>query len=162
MLRQAIAGCAEETWQARGKFFYLSYHTVIFLDYYLSHPVRDFEAALPYALADPEALPPGAIDDVLPARPYSREEMEAYLLRIRLKCKNLIMNAPAADFPACWIQPGEVALHGLCPGAVREYTLLEILLYNFRHVQHHTGQLNLLLRQEQGAAPDWVFGAEEA
>jgi uncharacterized damage-inducible protein DinB len=35
-------------------------------------------------------------------------------------------------------------------------TVLEGLLYNMRHVQHHTAQLNLLLRQEIDDAPLWV------
>lgn len=35
----------------------------------------------------------------------------------------------------------------------------ELLLYNMRHVQHHTGQLNLILRQKTGSAPRWVAQA---
>lgn len=35
-------------------------------------------------------------------------------------------------------------------------TALELLLYNMRHVQHHTAQLNLILRQETDSAPGWV------
>jgi uncharacterized damage-inducible protein DinB len=37
----------------------------------------------------------------------------------------------------------------------------ELLLYNMRHVQHHTAQLNLMLRQETGSAPRWVKWAKE-
>ena len=36
----------------------------------------------------------------------------------------------------------------------------ELLLYNLRHVQHHAGQLNLMLRQETDAAPGRVCAAE--
>ena len=36
------------------------------------------------------------------------------------------------------------------------YSVLEILLYNMRHVQHHVAQLNLLLRQDINDAPTWV------
>jgi hypothetical protein len=158
MLRNAVA--TEEMWQEKRQFFYLSYHTAIFLDYYLSRPPRDFSPMLPYALADPERLPPGAIDDVLPLRHYRREEMEAYLLKVHEKCKSLIVNASDADFESAWIRPDEVSVHGLCPSVVEEYSLLEILFYNFRHVQHHVGQLNLLLRQELGRAPDWELRAE--
>ena len=38
----------------------------------------------------------------------------------------------------------------------KNYSVFEILLYNMRHVQHHTAQLNLLLRQEINTAPKWV------
>jgi len=50
-----------------------------------------------------------------------------------------------------------------------DYSLFEILLYNLRHVQHHVGQLNLLLRQHINHAPDWIekaskwtFGGEKS
>lgn len=36
---------------------------------------------------------------------------------------------------------------------------IEVLLDNLRHVQHHTAQLNLILRQETGSAPRWVTRA---
>jgi len=40
--------------------------------------------------------------------------------------------------------------------------LLELLLHNLRHVQHHGGQLNLILCQQTGGdAPRWVARAKE-
>jgi hypothetical protein len=36
------------------------------------------------------------------------------------------------------------------------YPVVEILLYNMRHVQNHAAQLNLLLQQEIDDAPRWV------
>jgi uncharacterized damage-inducible protein DinB len=41
------------------------------------------------------------------------------------------------------------------------YNVIEILLYNMRHVQHHAAQLNLLLRQVINDAPGWVYQAED-
>jgi predicted transglutaminase-like cysteine proteinase len=32
----------------------------------------------------------------------------------------------------------------------------ELILDNLRHVQHHTAQLNLILRQVTDSAPRWV------
>jgi len=32
----------------------------------------------------------------------------------------------------------------------------ELMLYSMRHVQHHTGQLNMVLRQFGIDAPDWI------
>jgi uncharacterized damage-inducible protein DinB len=32
----------------------------------------------------------------------------------------------------------------------------ELLLYSLRHIQHHTGQLNLILRQVTDSAPRWL------
>ena len=41
------------------------------------------------------------------------------------------------------------------------YNVIEILLYNMRHVQHHAAQLNLLLRQAINDAPEWVYEAQD-
>ncbi|MCA1619686.1 MAG: hypothetical protein LC795_10330 [Acidobacteria bacterium] len=35
------------------------------------------------------------------------------------------------------------------------------LLYNMRHVRHHAGRLNLMLRREIDAAPGWVCAAAD-
>jgi hypothetical protein len=35
----------------------------------------------------------------------------------------------------------------------------ELHLYNMRHVQHHAGQLNLLLRQAADIGSGWTFRA---
>ena len=40
-----------------------------------------------------------------------------------------------------------------------DYPILEILLYNLRHTQHHTAQLNLLLRQDLDQHMEWAFRA---
>jgi uncharacterized damage-inducible protein DinB len=42
----------------------------------------------------------------------------------------------------------------------RNLSILELMLQNLRHVQHHTGQLNLLLRQRGAEPPNWVFRAD--
>lgn len=39
------------------------------------------------------------------------------------------------------------------------FSVIEILLYNMRHVQHHAAQLNLKLRQGMNDAPIWVKSA---
>lgn len=31
-------------------------------------------------------------------------------------------------------------------------------MYNMRYVQHHAAQLNLILRQQTGSAPEWAGG----
>jgi uncharacterized damage-inducible protein DinB len=43
----------------------------------------------------------------------------------------------------------------------KNFTLLEILFYNLRHIQHHSAQLNLLLRQTINNAPAWVSQAKK-
>ena len=41
----------------------------------------------------------------------------------------------------------------------RDYTQLELVIHSLRHVQHHVGQLNLILRQRTDDAPRWVARA---
>ncbi len=43
----------------------------------------------------------------------------------------------------------------------KNYSLLEILLYNMRHIQHHSAQFNLILRQTIDNAPNWVGQAKK-
>jgi uncharacterized damage-inducible protein DinB len=40
--------------------------------------------------------------------------------------------------------------------------MVELLLYNMRHVQHHTAQINLILRQIIDSAPRWVGVTKKA
>jgi len=42
----------------------------------------------------------------------------------------------------------------------KDLSLFELLLYNMRHVQHHTAQLNMLLRQNSVVPPKWVSKTE--
>lgn len=160
MLRSVIAKCPDEVWYSEKKFYYISYHTVIFLDYYLSNPVKEFQPYLPYTLGDADHLPAGAVDDVLPNAHYSKNELQYYVDRTREKCKELVCLSPTEKFNSKWIEEDEIEMHGLCPSLVTNYTLLEILFYNLRHVQHHVGQLNLLLRQKAGVAADWISLAD--
>ncbi len=159
MLSSAISLCPDEQWPSDRKFFYMAYHTVIFLDYYLTYPVRDFQPLLPYTLADLDQLPPDAIDDVIPARFYTKAEMLSAIVLIREKGKKLTLS-PTDQLMAKWIQKEEIELHGLCPSIVEDYTVLEILFYNLRHVQHHVAQLNWMLRQNADRAAKWVSHAE--
>ncbi len=160
MLSEAVRMCPETLWLRQDKFYYLSFHTAIFLDYYLANPVAGFKPVLPYKLTNPDELPPYAIDDVLPVRFYSRKEIRDGLGLIREKGRLRVLSAGEQTFVKPWIQPEEIAMHLGCPALVENYSVLEILFYNLRHVQHHTAQLNLLLRQETGRAPEWISHAD--
>ena len=160
MLKNVIVICPDKVWQEDKKIFYMVYHTVIFLDYYLTSPVKDFYAELPYTIGDPNHLPPDGVDDVIPNRFYSKEELLAYIYSIREKCKKVITQTPKEKFTDRWINEDEIDMHGLCPSLVIKYSLLEILFYNLRHVQHHVAQLNLLLRRNANVATEWISQSE--
>jgi len=156
MLKDIVALCPDELWHTEKKIFYMTYHTAIFLDFYITQPVKDFKPALSFTIVDTNKIPPGAIDDVIPDRFYSRQEIISLINSAREKCKNLITLAPADTLRGRWIDDAEINMHGLCPSGVINYTVLEILFYNFRHVQHHVAQLNFMLRQKIDRAADWV------
>ena len=141
MLDNAVLACPEALWGDRSRrpeFWYLVYHTLFWLDLYLTGAVEGFAPPGPFTL---DELDPAGL---LPGRVYAKEELRAYLARCRRKCRETIesLTDERANEP-CAFGWGRVSF-------------AELLLYNMRHVQHHAAQLNLLLRQETGSAPGWV------
>ena len=159
MFTNVVRLCPDELWKDK-KFFNLTYHTAIFLEYYLSSPVKDFRPILTYTLYAADKLPIDAVDDVIADRHFTKNEVIRQLLTVREKCQSLISQATMDKLLARWIHDEEVDLHGLCPSVVVNYSLLEILMYNLRHLQHHTGQLNLFMRQQANVATDWISHAD--
>ncbi len=141
MLENAIRVCPEELWGDRARqpeFWYLAYHTLFFLDYYLDDEGEGFAPPLPFTR---DELDPSG---VLPDRVYEKDELLVFLEHGRNKARDRIDTlTPERAAERCnygWMTP----------------TVLEALLYNMRHVQHHAAQLNLLLRQTTNTAPRWV------
>ena len=154
MFANTVKAWPESNWHPDSKPYYLTYHTALFLDYYLTVPPTTYKPQLPYRMVPWEEIPPAGIDDLLPERLYTKDELLGFIESARSKCKNLIGSLDDKLAGAVWIEtPDDIA------GAVTlNYTVLEILLYNLRHLQHHTGQLNLLLGEQTGFATDWVAG----
>ena len=142
MLENAIELCPSECWNNDKKFWYIAYHSLFWLDYYLTLDPKKFEPPSPYTLS--EFDPNGA----MPNRTYTKEELITYLQYNRYKCKDLISNMTDEIANLRW------------KNDYKDYPVLEILFYNMRHVQHHAAQLNLLLRQEINDSPKWVSVTE--
>ena len=156
MLKNIIAIWPDQYWNLNSKVYYLSYHTFLFLDYYLTIPPTAYKAPMPFTMISPDKIPPYAIDDLLPAKLYPKNQMLDCLRSCRQKCKAVIFGLTEESLEHRWIdQPDDIA-----GSSTLKYSVLEILLYNLKHVQHHAGQLNLLLRQETGEAANWVANAE--
>ena len=138
MLENAVAECPEKLWNSESGFWYIAYHTFFFLDYYLTDEPEKFMPPAPFTLSefDPEGK--------LPERVYSKEELLKYISHCRKKCRDLIAGLTEENFSRRF------------KDEYRDYNIIEILIYNMRHVQHHMAQLNLLLRQNTGNAPDWI------
>jgi hypothetical protein len=160
MLQHAIELCPEKYWHTSLKFYYISYHTTVFLDYYLTMPPRNFKALLPYTLTEPVNMPADAIDDVVPDKIYTQQELLNYLHATREKCRQVIASLTEERLQERWLGESEDVDLSLAGRDTLTSSVLDILLYNMRHVQHHTAQLNLILRQTINDAPDWVAHAK--
>jgi hypothetical protein len=141
MLENALAACPDELWgdrSQRPEFWYVVYHTLFFLDLYLSGSVEGFAPPAPFTLdeMDPAGL--------MPERVYTKDEMQTYLDHGRRKCREVLETLT-----------GEKARQR-CVFGWGEMSFAELLLDNMRHVQHHAAQLNLILRQKTDSAPGWV------
>ena len=141
MLENAVRECPDGVWgdgPPAQAFWYLVYHTLFWLDHYLSGTPVGFAPPAPFTL---DELDPAGL---YPERVYTRAEMQAYLEHGRRKCRATI----ARMTPERAAEPCGFERLGLTQG--------ELLLYIMRHVQHHVAQLNLILRQRTGSAPRWV------
>ena len=158
MLKNAISLWPEEYWKSDKRFFYVAYHCLIFLDYYLTIPPKNFSSPLPFTIVATGEIPEEAVDDLTPNRIYSKKELLDYLKSNREKCRKLIAGLTEDKLNERWIdEPDEIAAH-----VTMRYSVFEILIYNMKHVQHHAAQLNMLLRNKVNIAPDWVSEAEDA
>lgn len=148
MLENALRACPDALWQARlyeeravqpdfAAFWYIAYHALFWLDFYLSETAVAFTPPAPFTLAE---LEPGAF----PERVYTKAELLAYVAHGRHKLHTTL--ATLSD--------------PLAPQQVRpgwpDMSVAELLLYNMRHIQEHAAQLSLFLGQNAAAAPGWV------
>jgi len=151
MLDNALRACPDELWQERlyyersvqpefAEFWYVAYHALFWLDYYLSDSAEGYAPPAPFTMSEFEG---GA----LPERVYTKAELQTYLEYGRNKCRATL----------------ETLSDPLLPQQSRpewpDMSVAEMLFYNMRHVQEHAAQLSLYLGQEVGSAPGWVSKA---
>ena len=155
MLSECLRDCADELWEkslwddqpdqwvASGfsSFWYLSYHTLFWLDLYLTGAEEGFTPPAPFDLVEMEA------GESLP-RIYTREELLGYLETCRRKCQETINT-----------MSNEQARR-LCSFSWGELSFAELQLYNLRHVQEHGAQLRMFLGQQAGKSTGWVSTAQ--
>ena len=157
MLENALLACPSAHWNERlwsdqetpdyPTFWYLTYHTLFWLDLYLTGNTEGF--APPAHFRNP--LDPKS---EFPNQPYTRDELHTYLKQLRQKCRSTIteLSDEKVHQPYTFPWPG---------GATVSY--FELLLYTLRHVQEHAAQLSLFLGQHAipGEALHWVQRAKE-
>jgi hypothetical protein len=151
MLINVISNCPENYFSTNRRFYYIAFHSTIFLDYYLTIPPGDFSPLFSFTQKGPDDRPLEAIDDVIPDKIYSKKEIVDYLKRSREKCRQVVYALTDEKL-------NERFKEGNDPNDM-DYPVLEILLYNLRHTQHHTAQLNMLIRQDFNEHMPWSFRA---
>ena len=146
-LENAISTCPDSLWGDRSKYYeywYMVFHTLFWLDYYLSESHTDFRPPSPFGLEEMD--PTG----VLSPRVYTKGEMLTYLNHGREKARAAVA-AMSDDTLKRQYDFGEVSI-----------PIPELYLYNMRHVQHHAAQLNMILRQQANIGSHWVFRGKTA
>lgn len=136
MLENAIQMCSNGLWDTEIKFWYNSYHCLFWTDYYLTLKPKKFNPPAPFTFSE--------FEQTMPERVYTKTELLNYLQYCRQKAQILITELKDEKLATRWIND------------FKNFSLLEILLYNIRHIQHHSAQLNLHLRQQINNAPNWV------
>ncbi len=141
-LDDALRTCPDELWEGRlwedepeqwvaagfSAYWYLGYHTLFWLDLYLTGAEEGFVPPAPFDLVEMEA------NETLP-RIYTREELLGYLTLCRRRCQDTIATLSVEQ------------AHRVCRFPWGEVPFAELLLYTLRHVQEHAAQLHLFLGQ---------------
>ena len=144
MMRRAIQDCPDEVWDARkgsqNSFWHIAYHTLFYLDLYIGDSDemhKAFRGQLFHKKND-------QLLRQTPSRIFTREELGGYVETVAQKTFGIIEN----------LKPEDLARRTAFPWY--DLTVAEMLLNNLRHVAHHVGQLNAILRVETNKAPDWM------
>ena len=145
MLENAITACPENIWGNRidyYEFWYITYHTLFYLDFYSSNSEKGFMPPEPFTLHE--------LDErgLLPDRIYTKQELLNYLAHGKEKCRDRIASLT------------EEHANKRCGFDWLDLSFGEVLLYNMRHVQHHAAQLNFMISRAASSASRWVKKAQ--
>ena len=117
--------------------WYLFYHTLFWFDLYLTGTEEGYRPPAPFTLIEQPEIGP------LPERVYSPAELLEFWALARGNCRAAIEAlTPESAARRCEFGWGTVSF-------------LELLIYNLRHLQEHTAELNLVLGQHLIATPDY-------
>ncbi len=136
MLEECVRNCPPKHWRGiigKYPFWQVAYHTLYCTDLYTA---RSDESWKPHAKFHPTGR--AEIEGEYPSRMFMKREILAYLkycskkVRTSLKRETESTLDGPAGFP--WL---------------KKMTRAELLIYNLRHVAHHSGQLGAFLRRKR-------------
>ncbi len=151
-LEDTIRACPDELWQASlwkspdkpvemSQFWYVAYHSLFWLDLYLTGTEDGFLPPAPFMLIEQSD------DGPIPERAYTKTELLDYLQGCRSRCKATIETLT------------DEMTQRHCVFGWGECSFFELLIYSLRHVHGHASQLSMLLGQEIGPQNDYVTRA---
>jgi hypothetical protein len=114
----------------------VAYHTLFFVDYYLSPTEETFVLRELHDLGGDERI------DGPPSAGLPKDETLAYLALCRTKAIETLASETAETFA------------GPSGFSRRTFSRGELHIYNLRHIQHHTGQLSAYLRRVDPSLSD--------
>ena len=149
MLGECVDNCPEEHWESRignAAFWRVVYHTLFFVDLYLSADEASF-APREFHRDDAVALDGGdsgseasQSEDV----PFSKEQITEYIEHCRVKARDTI----SAETQASLENRSGFPWYPMSRG--------EHHLASIRHIQHHVGQLSASLIRNTGKGVRWI------
>jgi hypothetical protein len=131
MLKQCIEACPDEHWEAKvanGTVRWVAYHTLFFVDLYLTQSEESFELRELHYRGGDEREP-------VAGRGLDRSELLAYVQI----CRDKALASVAAETVESLAGPSGFSWYTCTRG--------ELHLINIRHIQHHTGQLSAFVRR---------------
>lgn len=144
-LDDTIKLCPDDLWTAvlwddpecaeYGQFWFVAYHTLFWIDLYLTGSAEGFSPPAPYEWRG------------IPEKPYTKEQLQTYLAYCRQKCQSTLEGLT------------EEKANQLCTFKWIEASYAEMQLYCMRHVQEHAAQLSFMLTQHGVTGFDWVTQA---
>jgi hypothetical protein len=138
MLNQCIAACPDDGWEdkiAQGTFRWVTYHTLFFVDLYLTANEGAFELRDLHERGGDERGPEAC-------RGLSKEETLSYVAL----CRQIAIESIAVETQESLAGPSGFSWYPCTRG--------ELHLINIRHIQHHTGQLSAYLRRNVAECRD--------
>jgi uncharacterized damage-inducible protein DinB len=139
MMHHCIDACPPEHWEgkiANSTFRQVAYHTLFFVDLYLSPSEDSFQLRDLHQHGGDERGPTVSLG-------LSQPQTLSYLSICREKAIQTLTSETADS------------LQGPSGFSYRKFSRGELHIYNIRHIQHHTGQFSAFLRRVEPTLTDY-------